>query len=360
MVYFYKRNAADFFDPAVITDLEYDTYYTPVGGNFGDLNGDGKVDLLLHLYSGGPVASFRLGDGTGRFATTGTIVNFNMDEITGLADLNGDGRDDVVGRMYSTIFYNFTLANGGYTVGGSFQGYDTARLADFNNDGKMDILLWKNTGAGNFKVMTSLGNGAFSEGGTVSLGSTNGVTPELITDLNNDGKPDIVTGIYVDTNNPSSPLYSVFINKGSGGFTIISPSVTLGAGSQAAGFRVTAGDLDNDGDKDVLFSGPREYFTGLNSGAGALTPQRYASNKPGSIFLEDFDADGKADQLIMNRSYGSFSPLNALSISYQKNQCAAPGQTKIIDFNKDGQSDLATWRPSDGRWSYRTRQAVTK
>ena len=185
-----------------------------------DVNGDGRADIVGFAYKGVYVS---LGQANGTFSNPNLAFSSNFTMGDGgwtsfdryprqLADVNGDGRADIVGFGHSGVYVslgqangtfsdlqvalddNFTVADGGWT---SFDRYPR-QLADVNGDGRADIV-----GFGHDAVAVSFGqtDGTFSE---VEVGLDDGFTvaeggwtsfdryPRQLADVNGDGKADIV------------------------------------------------------------------------------------------------------------------------------------------------------------------------
>jgi hypothetical protein len=138
----------------------------------GDVNGDGKLDIFVGNLSGPSSPAqpyFLLGDGSGHFTKsdaglpvgTGGLLNRNTDQYGAtaslLADLNGDGRDDLVlgndGNTYgkehrSAVFWNtgsgFSATSMSYLPQGFYGDYrivhDIAAV-DLDGDGDKDLIL---------------------------------------------------------------------------------------------------------------------------------------------------------------------------------------------------------------------------
>jgi Lectin C-type domain/FG-GAP-like repeat len=196
-----------------------------------DVNGDGKADIVGFAYQGVYVA---LANGNGTFQTanlayrgTFTVGDGGWTNNTTyprfLADVNGDGKADIVGFAYQGVYVALANGNGTFATpklayGGTFtvgdggwisQDIYPRYLADVNGDGKADIVGFASNG-----VWTALakGDGTFNQaqfvynffGTNQSWGSQNGA-PRQLADVNGDGKADIVgfagNGVIVALNN---------------------------------------------------------------------------------------------------------------------------------------------------------------
>merc|ERR1712038_1567187 len=123
-----------------------------------------------------------------------------------LADVNGDGKADIVGFGNAGVYVSYSTGNGftapslkvsnfGYTNGGWRVDKHTRFLADVNGDGKADIVGFGYAGA---YVSYSTGSGFTAPSLKVNnFGYTAGgwrvdKHPRMLEDVNGDGKADIV------------------------------------------------------------------------------------------------------------------------------------------------------------------------
>ena len=256
------------FTPAT-TQLRTPTYTNSVSA-IGDLNGDGKPDLLIGT-------QVWLGNGNGTFTYKETLdlsaVLLSSVGPAVIADLDGDGKADLVllgesGLQELVILYG----NGD----GTFQSpvlypishnYSALTVADVNADGRPDLILNDNAG---IAVIRNLGTKHFATeehyvagGASVSGG---GIGTVSLADLNHDGYPDIVatnalgTAVAVLLNQPSVPYSggpapvgtlvfapepSVDLQPFQGILTLLSPTIGGAAPTGSVTFSVDGGFVAN-------------------------------------------------------------------------------------------------------------------
>src|SRR5215475_13383186 len=130
------------FQAATRVPLPTGVYVTAVA----DFNGDGKPDLMTtncsSLSCGGTPFSVFLGNGDGTFQTTSVSTTIAL-QYPVAADLNGDGKADVVGILNGTLVVYISNGDGTFTAGASYNFSSSGALAlgDFNGDGKTDVVI---------------------------------------------------------------------------------------------------------------------------------------------------------------------------------------------------------------------------
>jgi hypothetical protein len=177
----------------------------PVAIAAADFNNDGKLDIAVTNTSDNTV-SVLLGNGNGTLQTQQTFsTNPNGSNAQGIAvgDVNGDGKPDIVVLNASGSANASTLAvllgngSGGFTTQTPTTfGPTPASLAlvDVNGDGKLDaVVTYSTTAAG---VLLGSGNGTFQAEQDYPTG--NGSNFTAIADFNADGKLDLATSNYTD------------------------------------------------------------------------------------------------------------------------------------------------------------------
>jgi hypothetical protein len=170
-----------------------------------DFNGDGKLDVAVAIdnevgadFHTGTRISVLLGDGTGRF---GGATNFTVG-IGPLAmdggDLNGDGKIDLVVANSTSNTISVLLGNGlgsfGTATNSALQGFpNSVRLGDLNGDGKLDLVVSSNA-SGTVSVLLGNGDGTFSLPTAFAVGTA--PVSVVLGDFNGDGRTDIATANF--------------------------------------------------------------------------------------------------------------------------------------------------------------------
>jgi len=214
------------------------SFSAAIGGTLvvGDFNGDGKTDFAASTATGVTVYN---GLGTGSFATgvSSNLGGATQSITTG--DYNGDGITDIIaggsgsvtvlqGRLNSTLTTAASL---------SFTGSAASVLAgDLNHDGLLDIVVGNSTTA-EWQILSQQSNGTLLKTSSFTLGSTIGA----LVDYNGDGNLDIVDG---------GTGFNVYRGRGDGTFQA---ALNLNAVESAdIGLLVT--DLNDDGVPDIVYS----------------------------------------------------------------------------------------------------------
>jgi FG-GAP-like repeat/PASTA domain len=220
----------------------------------GDLNGDGKVDFATGAsecyWSFGGRAYLFVNDGHGSFDHVGTCGARDGFNPTAIDDVNGDGRQDmVIGNLNSiTVWLNDGDWRGdaagecGGAYGGSYAtaGTDSASLAlaDLNRDGKRDVV----TAASRVDaVSVLLNNGGGHFGDHIDYPTGDRPWTVAVGDLNADHRLDLVTA------NNDGGTVSVLTGKGDGTFEAKRDYATKGGHP----WSVAIGDLNGDGLPDL-------------------------------------------------------------------------------------------------------------
>lgn len=237
-------------------------------------------------------------DSTASGENVGATEHITRDLV--LADLNGDGLLDLV---EAALGQNGIYLNQGGSFparidltndGGNSRG---AAVGDFNRDGALDVVI------GNRNVPSRLylnsGDGVQFTGFDISPTVSQADAID-VADFNGDGWPDVVVAnhrfnnnlIYYHTGNPAAPF-------GTDGVE----GVPIGDDREMHSQDVAVGDLDNDGDVDiVIFNELQPNFAFLNDGAGNFTAVQIGAEADNSQAgaLADVNGDGFLDVIVGN------------------------------------------------------------
>ncbi|HEU4713142.1 MAG TPA: FG-GAP-like repeat-containing protein [Pyrinomonadaceae bacterium] len=323
---------------------------------FGDLNKDGKLDLVAALFTGSTGGSIvvLLGDGTGGLTpAAGSPLftqSFNQHEVL-IGDFNEDTKLDLAlpGQASGTISVMLGDGAGGFAAGiisSTGGGSLILTPGDFNNDGHLDIL-------SDDRMMLGTGTGIFNAPIVVSIpGNT---TAAITGDVNNDNKLDLIAG--------TGSGLTVLLGAGTGHFTT-GKSYTSGV----TGFVGTAfavfGDFNEDGKVDLAAAQALGIGIMNGDGTGEFQDARiYPTNltSPRAMIVTDFNTDGKKDFAVLSPVLGGFPNNPGVEValgdgaggftrkSFTNFSFQGATQMAAGDFNGDGKPDLAVTRASDGR-----------
>ena len=325
-----------------------------------DFNGDGKQDLLIVNTDGSSSVALSNGDGT--FATPQKLALPSLNCVPGYAatgDLNGDGKADVVltyvgdaacGGTGGTASGYFTaLGNGDGTFQTPvFTAYGTelysATLADMNLDGKLDLLLddapFQVGGTFAVDLLPGNGDGTFAPGTAVS--SNYLVSQVIAGDYNGDGKPDLILleeGEELAINDFDATAGVLLLpGRGDGTFGDLSQ---VGTGNFFLNGSLT--DVNGDGLPDLVLSlyntpGQPNTFYGLSTllgeGGGAFSSPINTLESLDSVmpFAGNFYSDNAPD-FIVSTAYGTALYLGQGGTSFTLSSSASSitfGQPEIF------------------------------
>lgn len=321
----------------------------------GDVNGDGKKDVVTANYAANSV-SVMLGAGFGSF---GAAMTFSSQGSTAagvaIGDIDGDGKPDIAVANQDSKNFAVLLGNGagGFTPESSAISIGSqpttlapawVSVADFNGDGRQDVAV-VNAGAGD-NVAIFYRNAANNGFDAVQNAATNGSPAALVAgDFNADGQTDIAVS-YENVMRASVFYRQAVPNPGF--LRLDVPLFSL------SGWSIAAGDVSGDGRADLVIghgfnSGGTSVL--LNTGNGFIHNASLRSAESGAVAaIGNFDGAGKNDIAVtdnnlkrirmfsLNSNNDGFTASRTITAGGSAND--SPWAIAPLDFNGDGIEEM--------------------
>jgi 6-phosphogluconolactonase (cycloisomerase 2 family) len=373
---------SDFTGSDLAPKVDFPTGSSPYSVAVGDLDGDGKSDLVVANYSSNVISVYRNTSSTG--SITSSSFSAKVDFSTGaspytvaIGDLDGDGKPDLAVANYgssSVSVYRNNSSTGSITSSSFTAKVDFATgtnptsiaIGDLDGDGKADLAVsnsyyYTNTISvfRNTSVTGSINGNSFAA--KVDLSTGQSPYAIAIGELDGDGKPDLAVANY------GSSSVSVFRNKSISG-TITNSSfasrVDFLTGSYPRSLAI--GDLEGDGKSDLVLvnngSNSISIFQNnaipgiINSNSFASRVDFTTSNYPTFVSIGELTGDGRSDMVVVNQNSNSFTVyqnnLSAGSISgngfvpVNFSTGSSPFAAGIGDLDGDSKSDIVVTNSS--------------
>jgi hypothetical protein len=332
------------------------------GISSGDVNNDGKIDLIASKLDSSCVSVF-LGNGSGNFNSfTNYPTDSNVRKLI-LVDINNDSKLDILTVSNNHIgSISVLLGNGSGAFGSptiftdSLTGAISLCSGDFDGDSKIDIAV-ANSGwmSNNFTVYKGNGLGSFILPTVFNLPLPIGYTPLgacriLTTDFNNDGKLDLViTYQYQNASFTTFNQVVTYTGNGIGSFTI-SNNYNLAQLSTVGNLDIKVCNFDNDNDSDIVALTDFKIYLLKNNGIGTFTLDSIdisasSVTNAQSILVNDFNNDGNDDLIISGTGlHSAFMQGNGNGtfltfVDFLSGNVVSDMTTG--DFNNDGKFDFA-------------------
>jgi hypothetical protein len=293
-------------------------------GRHADLDGDGRSDVIWR-HSDGRLYGWRMnGSSIQQAAQISSVGNADW-KIVGIGDFDGDGKADMFWRQDGTGATYVWLMNG-LVIGNAAPGLTIADpnwrlegVGDFDGDGRAD-LLWRNAVTGQMYVWLMNGATIASAGSPLTVADPNWQIVG-VGDFDGDGRADILWRHAVSGQTYVWLMNGLAIANAIQSLTIPDPNWKVAG----------VGDFDGDGKADVLW---RNAVTGqvyiwLMNGAtvaAAGSPLTVPDSNWKIVEVGDFDGDGKTDVLWWHAVTGQIYVwlMNGLTISTSGSPATVP------------------------------------
>jgi RHS repeat-associated protein len=273
----------------------------------GDLDGDGTLDLVGATSDTNQVMWLK-GRGNGTFGAQQTLTGAGTPQKVYLADLNSDNVLDVIAAngAQKTFTVWKGLGNGVFSSAHDFQSkasVDTLTLTNLDADNNLDLITTSQTGS---VLEVFRGDGTSDFTSLVNYSVQGDPSKLALSDINGDKLLDLAAV------NPSENTVSLFEGNGNGTFDVHAITATYQTGSLPS--VIAVGDLNGDGDLDVVTANPSAKTISIRFGKDG---SEFSTNldlavalQPIAIELKDLDEDGKLDIITANIVGNNYNSIN--------------------------------------------------
>jgi FG-GAP-like repeat len=267
-----------------------------------------------------------------------------------IGDFNGDGKQDIAVSNFMSNTVAVFLNQGDGTFGTPVltsvniaDGLGTMVAGDFDEDGKLDLIVGTISGLQADIVLLGNGDGTFDQ--QPAIPNTFGFLSGQVADLNGDGHKDVVTG--------GNGFVAVLLGDGHGGFT--ASMLPSAANPPGAFFGIAVADFNGDQKLDIVAA---DLLNGLVFFAGNGNGTFQAPISAGTPFVPidslasgDFNGDGKVDILMgvndaafigPGNGNGTFQTAMGSTIGVYGGDNTTAGNGVLVrtaDLNVDGKPD---------------------
>jgi len=322
---------------------DYPTNSGTLGLASADLNGDGFPDLVVANSDQNSITVY-LNNGNGAYTAGKTFPTGYRPDWIASGDFNKDGHLDLAVTNMTSNTVSILLGNGDGTFQPLRKDYATGKspsqviVGDFNNDGDLDVAVVNSapaTGPGTVSVLLGKGDGTLETQKTTPLPFNQPVTLTAA-DFNADGKLDLVVGYN------TAPSVTVLSGNGDGTFDLLN-SYSL----PSPGNSIVSGVFGSNGDVDLAV-GSNTITTLLGQGNGSFTVGITYTAASNTLAVADFHHDGilnvlgagstnppETASILVGNGDGTFGGILNIAANFE------PSGISVADLNGDGSPDFA-------------------
>jgi hypothetical protein len=334
----------------------------------GDFNRDGHLDMVIANNginaAGGwlpGTISVLLGDGDGTFQTHVEYATGTGPSSIAVGDFNGDSKLDVAVAAHPANVVSVLLGKGNGTfephvdyATGNAGGNAAVAVADFNQDGKADLVVAGSFSGGIVGILQGNGDGTFQSAASYDPAGLFGQSM-AVGDFNGDGKFDLIV-TFANFGNGTASGVNVLTGNGDGSFS--AGTGLAGSAGCHSGSPLLA-DFDGDGRLDLaviagggphdgvcLFLGAGTILFFKDNGKGILQESLTLATDSGQNLgaAADVDDNGQPDLIVLNSDNSIGVLLNSTAPDFSLN----PEATSLILNRGDQVSDALTFSAQGG------------
>ncbi|MGH7456058.1 MAG: FG-GAP-like repeat-containing protein, partial [bacterium] len=342
-------------DPGFVKRFE--TAHLGIPRDMGDGDGDRRAEILGGI---GPQSFIYEATATGAFPSVLVWADTNDFWASRYADLDGDGRQEIIGR-HKDVYevrenirdnqYQLVAILPNFTKDSNITGVPHSEIGDFDGDGRMEILFGDYDG--DLYIYEAVGDNRFVATWSDSLPLIDSIDFIRAGDFDGDGRLDFAAGCHSDPGLNTEQEFDarhwrfrIYRSTGDNRYESIWEQAFLGLQSPKdfdAG--IGAGDIDNDG-HDELFLNlfPNSYVVKIENGQGRVI-WNYQPARSNTTVVANFDGVGLPEFY-----FADGEKLRAFQLPSAQTGPPAPSEVEARPL--DATRVLLTWQPISGAEGY--------